>query len=180
MIARLTQQTNTYDLLDSIGNRVCERSWSKLIQRYILPFVAGMMLFATNVNAQDAETASTVVLSNFMVSEIVNNPETMNVEGYYLELTISAPEDLTSLTFEVALFPQEGEPELQVYPMEVLQKEDGIYLAIQHNHFIIENGNVRINLSIDHESLVDNTVYKITGLDVQGYTISPVEFSHFQ
>ena len=184
MITKVSQQAKTYDLFDSSENSFFVELSRKTARMCILSVVACLMLFFHQVRAQDTEAVSSVVLSNFMVSEIVNNPETMNVEGYYLELTIYAPEKINSLTFSVKMYSEEEEEEeeadLRIYPMEVLKKDDGIYLVIQHNHFKIEDGNVRMHLTVEPENLVDNTKYKLTGLDIQGYTITPVEFSHFQ
>lgn len=180
MTAKVSQQTNLYDLLDPVKGHVFKGSKGKTTSLYLISVTACFLFFFSHVDAQETEAVSNIALSNFLVSEIVNSPETMNVEGYYLELTISQPENLNSLTFEIERYPEEGEADLQAYPMEILRKEDGIYLVIQHNHFRIENGSVRMHLNIDPEGLIDNTKYRLIGMDTQGLPLTPVEFSHFQ
>lgn len=138
-----------------------------------------LFLFGT-LRAQEVHITSSIVISNFLVSEIVNNPENMKVEGYYLEFEITEPGNLNQLVFEVQRFPEGREPELYFYPFEIIKKEDGVYLVIQHNHFHIENGRVGIRLTIDPKNLVDNTKYQLTGMDLSGLSITPVKFSKFQ
>jgi len=180
MTDMINQKVDTYDILDYIKIRSFKKflNGSKL-QRAFLLFVC-LICFLQQSVAQDSDPVSTVTISDFMVSEIVNNPETMNIDGYYMELTISSPELLSSLVFEVEKTPFNGEPENHAYPIEILQKDDGVYLVVQHNHFRIENGQVKMDMTVEPDSLVDNTKYKITGFDSQGFTIKTVEFSHFQ
>nr|WP_321355561.1 hypothetical protein [uncultured Draconibacterium sp.] len=104
----------------------------------------------------------------------------MEVEGYFLEFNISNSDMLSNLTFEVETPIDTGEVNLTQYQLEIIEKENGIYLAIQNNHFHIKNGTVQMHIAIDPILLNEEIVYKLTGVDKQGINTNQAEFSQIQ
>lgn len=148
----------------------------------VLRIVASFTLFLTcsGLTQAQEEQVSDIIISDFTVSEIVNDPETMNIEGFFLEFNITNSDNLTALTFEVQRNTENGEPDNTQYQLEVLKKENGIYLVIQNNHFQIKNGIVQMHISCDPKPIIDNIVYSLSGFDRQGFSINKAEYSQFQ